>query len=252
MAILGVSATTIKRLADDNRLPSMRTLGGHRRFRRSAVEKLLQNDALSGADSDVQRCMQLLKTEPCRRILAELQKLRLRHTDWYDVSDLIMDVMQQIRDMSASGKYSLIEAQISSSTLQQALGTLAATSAAPALAKTALVGKIHGDAQAPGLSLMQLCLESSGIDTVSAGTELLGRQIANYLDSADIEIVALSASESQLDKVSFAKSYRAVAEACQRNSIDLILGGRGGWPKDLYYGHRCDSFADLRAVVAAL
>lgn len=251
--ILGVGATTIRRLADTDQLPSIRTPGGHRRFERSALEKMVrQNNKSPGANKDVQHWMQLLRSEPCRQILAELQSMRLRHADWYEVSDFIVKVIQRIRELSACGEYSVIEAQISSSTLQQALGTLAATSAAPALAKTALLGKIGRETHAPRLSLTQLCLESSGIDTVWAGTNLPARQLASYINSADVEIVALSAPEARSDNRSLADSYRMIVEVCRQNAIELILGGREEWAGDLRYGHRCNSYADLRTVVAAL
>jgi excisionase family DNA binding protein len=45
MDILGVGATTIKRWADEGRLPHIRTLGGHRRFNRSVVESLVVVDS---------------------------------------------------------------------------------------------------------------------------------------------------------------------------------------------------------------
>lgn len=38
--LLGVSTTTVARWADDGKLPSVRTKGGHRRYERAAVEAL--------------------------------------------------------------------------------------------------------------------------------------------------------------------------------------------------------------------
>ena len=39
--MLGVSATTIKRWANERKMPSMRTAGGHRRFKRSDIQRIL-------------------------------------------------------------------------------------------------------------------------------------------------------------------------------------------------------------------
>lgn len=255
MEILGVGATTIKRLADENRLPFIRTPGGHRRFKRLALEGLVrQIHEPLGVDAETDRWLQLLKSQPARQVIAELQSFRLRHADWYEVSDAMGNVVHQIGELFTRDEYSIVEVQISSFTLQQALGTLAATSAvpAPAVAQTALLATIDGEHHALGLSLTQLCLASSGTDTVWAGTNLPAQQLASYIDDADVEIVALSASEWLSDRVSLADSYRLIAEACKRNAIELILGGRGAWAENLHYGHRCNSFAELRAVVAAL
>lgn len=42
--LFGVDARTIARWADEGKLCSVRTLGGHRRFRKSEVERLLDEN----------------------------------------------------------------------------------------------------------------------------------------------------------------------------------------------------------------
>ena len=39
-AVLGVRAKTVSRWAEEGRLPAIKTIGGHRRFRRADVERL--------------------------------------------------------------------------------------------------------------------------------------------------------------------------------------------------------------------
>ncbi len=41
--LLGVGTTSIKRWSDEGKLPAFKTAGGHRRYRREDVEKLLQH-----------------------------------------------------------------------------------------------------------------------------------------------------------------------------------------------------------------
>lgn len=43
--MLGVSTKTLIRWSDDGKIPYIRTLGGHRRFRRSVVEAVLNGSA---------------------------------------------------------------------------------------------------------------------------------------------------------------------------------------------------------------
>jgi excisionase family DNA binding protein len=50
MKLLGVGSTTIKRWADDGRLPSGRTAGGHRRFSRKDVMRLMPQPAPAKRD----------------------------------------------------------------------------------------------------------------------------------------------------------------------------------------------------------
>lgn len=44
-SMLGVSTKTLIRWSDDGKIPYIRTLGGHRRFRRSVVEAVLNGSA---------------------------------------------------------------------------------------------------------------------------------------------------------------------------------------------------------------
>ncbi|MDQ3985745.1 MAG: helix-turn-helix domain-containing protein [Actinomycetota bacterium] len=44
---LGISPKTVARWADDDRLPHLTTLGGHRRFPRAEIERLAQSRKLT-------------------------------------------------------------------------------------------------------------------------------------------------------------------------------------------------------------
>jgi excisionase family DNA binding protein len=46
--LLGVSANTVARWAREGRIPCQRTLGGHRRFSRNAIEDLLRRMQAAG------------------------------------------------------------------------------------------------------------------------------------------------------------------------------------------------------------
>ena len=56
--MLGVTPNTVSRWAREGRLPSVQTLGGHRRFEAHVIEKLLQraggppSPATSGQDEE--------------------------------------------------------------------------------------------------------------------------------------------------------------------------------------------------------
>lgn len=51
--MLGVSAETVSRWADDGVLPFFRTPGGHRRFRRSDVRSLLERNTTAAVEPEV-------------------------------------------------------------------------------------------------------------------------------------------------------------------------------------------------------
>jgi hypothetical protein len=83
------------------------------------------------------------------------------------------------------------------------------------------------------------------------GVETPISQLVLHLRSAAEkgELLALSASSWQSDAITLRAAYRDIARACVEGNIELILGGKGGWPNDIHYGHRCYSFNDLKLAV---
>ena len=75
-AIAGVSVSTLRRWADEGRLPSFRTPGGHRRFRIADVQQALA--PTPAATTDVEVFGSLAAT----RIRRQLATPRARELDW--------------------------------------------------------------------------------------------------------------------------------------------------------------------------
>ena len=97
MQLLGVGSTTVKRWADDGTLASMRTPGGHRRFRRDAVERFLRQQPATGKDLEIDEWIKLLAEESdVLRIRGEIVKLRDQLGGWYRVADFLDNVMREI------------------------------------------------------------------------------------------------------------------------------------------------------------
>jgi len=96
-SLLGVGSTTIKRWADDGTLASMRTPGGHRRFRRDAVERLLRQQPATGKDLEIDGWIKLLVGESdVMRIRGEIYQLRDQLGGWYRAADFLDNVMREI------------------------------------------------------------------------------------------------------------------------------------------------------------
>lgn len=97
MSLLGVGSTTIKRWADQGKLPHLRTEGGHRRFRRDAVDRILQRQSTTNEDSAIDQWIDLLTEESdVMRIRGEISHLRLQLGGWYRASDFLDNVMREI------------------------------------------------------------------------------------------------------------------------------------------------------------
>jgi excisionase family DNA binding protein len=75
-AIAGVSVSTLRRWADEGRVPSFRTAGGHRRFRVSDVRRALLPARTAPADTEV------FGDLATTRIRRQLAAPRSRELDW--------------------------------------------------------------------------------------------------------------------------------------------------------------------------
>ena len=94
MQILGVGSTTIKRWADQGKLPHIRTEGGHRRFRRDAVDRILQRQSTTDEDSAIDQWIDLLTEESdVMRIRSKISQLRLQLGGRYRAADFLDNVM---------------------------------------------------------------------------------------------------------------------------------------------------------------
>ena len=97
MTLLGVGSTTIKRWADNGTLANTRTVGGHRRFRRDAVERLLRQQSAIAKDSSIDEWIKMLTEESdVMRIRAEIYQLLHQRSDWYRTAKFLDNVMREI------------------------------------------------------------------------------------------------------------------------------------------------------------
>jgi excisionase family DNA binding protein len=97
MHMLGVSATTIKRWSDDGRLPFRRTVGGHRRFRVSAVQHFLNQQGDSTDElQDAREWLHWLQEKDVHLICDKVLQLRETRGDWFAASDFLSQVTVEI------------------------------------------------------------------------------------------------------------------------------------------------------------
>lgn len=95
MKILGVGSTTIKRWANEQKLPFIRTVGGHRRYRQADVESLLQSRS-AGMPQDllaVDDWIKLLSGKTDVAVVREtLGILHDHYGNWFLAADLLKEL----------------------------------------------------------------------------------------------------------------------------------------------------------------
>ena len=252
MKILGVGSTTVKRWADDNRLPFIRTAGGHRRFRRSAVERLMRNhDADFGAATDVHKWLRWLRHQDVAVLRDRVAELHDDFGDWFAVADFFGQVASALGQCWADGEYSIVDEHIASAKLAQALNAVSNSCPVEAGAPVCLLATLSGERHTLGLALTQLCLRSANVDALWVGTNMpVAELVLHILESEQrCQLLALSASSWQTDAVSLSRGYRDIARACSGRGVELIIGGAGAWPDVIDYGYRCHSFGGLKQLL---
>ncbi len=250
MKMLGVGSTTIKRWADENRLLTVRTAGGHRRFSRADVESFLrQQESTNRRFALTDRWVQMLiDNGDARRLQDEIAGLHDQLGDWFSTAEFLGGVAEQIGGRWAAGDCSVVEEHIASGRLELALAGVSNSSRVANGAPTCLLATLSGEFHSLGLSLARLCLRSAGFDVVWIGVNTPLDELLQYIKTSEQSALGLSASRWLTDGVSLASAYRAVAAACRDQGVELMLGGGGAWPDVIEYGYRCHSFTDLRSL----
>jgi len=231
--LAGVGATAIKRWADSGLLPCVKTVGGHRRFRRSDVERLVRR-----AD-DWQDWLDLLvRGTDVHVVHARLLEERGRRGAWHEVADALGGLLTEIGRRWQAGELSVLEEHLASGRLQRALAAVSDTLPVSPLAPRALLATAEGDEHTVGISLAELTLREAGWQTESAGSRTPVGEIVERLGRGGVRMVALSASVSSADEARLKAEVDALAGVCRSNGVELVMGGQGAWPSHPSHGVR--------------
>lgn len=249
-SLIGVGATAIKRWADSGALPCVRTAGGHRRFRRADVERILANGR-TGDQWDEWLDLLTGGGDPYF-VQARLLEERGRRGSWYAVAESLGDLLVEIGRRWESGRLSVLEEHFGSSLLQRALAAVSDTLPLAPTAPRALLAAVDSDEHTLGLSLVELTVREAGWRTEWAGSRTPVADIADRVRRGGLGMVALSASTWSADRASLAAAADAIGRAAQAAGVDLVLGGRGPWPDAPAYGARMTDFPALAAHATAV
>ncbi len=248
-ALLGVSASTVKRWVDDGTVLSERTLGGHRRIRREVVDALLQHGEPAQPDDDDLLAL-LLSAQPGRDLEARLIALRAAQRSVGDFADALTPALHEMGARWARGELAIADEHIASERLARALARLAEWTPVPRGAPVALLATAAEEEHTLGLSLAELCLRENGWEPRWVGrrtpTDALVDLIARARPPASL--VVLSASVVASDAHSLLRQAQLVARACHSNGATLVLGGDGAWPLQLRHTRRVRSIRELEVV----
>jgi excisionase family DNA binding protein len=286
--IAAVAPSTIKRWADQGLLPFTRTAGGHRRFERGAVERLLGDPrtgdtgdagvvngsggsgsaqaaqvsalarpspgaraagALPPGDSSAPGWVRCLVAGRRHEIDGRLLEARSRHESWCAVADELAGALVEMGRQWERGQISIAQEHVASDALTRALGRIGDSFPVRLDGPRCLLACAGEDEHTLGLSLAELCVREAGWTPLWLGRRTPAAEVIRLVERGEVAVVALSAASTMNDAPALRALVDEVGAACKARGVGLLLGGSGRWPARPRHGTWIPSFARFRQLL---
>lgn len=257
--LLNVTETTIKRWADEGRLPCSKTLGGHRKFEMENIIKFAEKNgiALSGVlpppmtTSQLEQLQLGIVTRNYKKIADVLFEeivqsdregvtdlflyLLKHHIPFYIIADeIVRPALTKIGDLWEKGEISVHEEHIASQTVTEALIRIAPDIHRKppngfAVAFACMEGELHDI----GLRTLAYSFESEGWKIHYIGPNTPTDSIISFVKGLKPELVAVSFTIVK-DYDKFFKDLKKIVNEIHSYNGYLIIGGsRIGIPSEI-------------------
>ena len=224
--IAGVGTSTIKRWADEGRLQCSRTPGGHRRYRREDIESILESE---GVDASAAHWLEIVSGR-ASTFEAELLLARSRLGAWHRVATEVGSAVELMGQRWANGEMSIVAEHRATERIRRGLASISERILVREGALAALVG-VPDDPHTLGLSLVELCLREAAVESIWVGARTPVSEVVEFVESASIDLLAVSASSLSTDEERLESFARPLADVCAERGTALVLGGGGRWPR---------------------
>lgn len=240
-----VAPSTIKRWADQGLLSFSRTPGGHRRFERFAIERLLSESTGTSpsGDSVASGWVRCLVDARRHEVDGRLLQARARLGSWWRVADELGVALEELGEEWERGRLTVAEEHVASEALVRSLTRVGDALPVRLDGPACLLASAGEDEHTLALSLAELCLREVGWTPLWLGRRTPVSEIVRLVRSGRVAMVGLSASVFLNDEQALQAITVEVGSACKEGGVSLLLGGRGRWPSPPPYGVRVDSFA---------
>ena len=247
--IAAVAPSTIKRWADQGVLPFSRTVGGHRRFERFAIEKLLRKQPVAGNGEESQAAawVRCLVEGQRYEIDGRLLEARGRLGAWWRVADELAASLEEMGKQWQSGRLTVADEHMASDAMARALARVGDTLPSRLNGPKCILACGGDEEHTLGLSLAELCLRELGWTPLWLGRRTPTSEVVRLVRGGGVSMVALSASTLVDDEQLLRAVVDEVGAACGEARVRLMLGGSGAWPSQPTFGVRVSSFSDFHS-----
>ena len=238
---LGVTASTVKRWADDGTLPHVRTAGGHRRFLLRDVDDFA-NPPQVEVNNWVEKLTSGTGTYGIRSMLLEE---RDKKGSYARVMKTVSQVLAAIGQKWSNGDLTIHEEHFASARLIRALAQLSDTYVSYDSGPTRLLTVPELEEHTIGLSMLEICLRELGWEVSWLGVKTPKDSLIKAILSGNYQAVALSASANYKYPELLEGYVTDLETICEQTNTMLWLGGDAPWPKSSPYATRMHDFDSL-------
>ena len=234
-ALLGVGASTIKRWSDEGRIPSMMTVGKHRRFQRQDIERFLTTPAaaLTGGRSDfIDRSLRALLPRPNLEAMRAILYLSRSQADsWAETCDRLAALFNEIGNRWVQGQLSIYQERLCTAVVSGLVEEVATGASLPSRAPTAVLATVYGDHHLLGLKMAHLVLRENGWRSFWMGDLIPAEELALAVQENRFDAIVLSATQGITKPGTMEATLAALEPATLQSGATLILGGSADWPR---------------------
>ena len=219
---LGVAVSTLKRWADEGKIPCVKTVGGHRRFRRS--------DLRAPTPTRESPLLELLLSDRSASALrGHLLSLHGEAGSWPAACKTIADTLREMGELWVDGRLAVHDEHQATERLVRALAWCADNLTIADSAPRCLLVSPPEEVHTLGLSMVEPCLREAGWNTRWLGARTPLPQVVECIQTRQPRAVAVSAScRAKAETLqTFVQTVRPVVAAY---GGALWVGGRGPWP----------------------
>ena len=242
---LKVNTSSVKRWADEGKLPCSRTPGGHRRFERTDVEHFRQEHRAAESDAWHQALCALLIEGRQFEAEAMLLHKRAQLGRWEDVGDQIGLMLHEMGLRWAEGDITICQEHVASECLMRCINRILHLFPRDVNGPVCALASAPGEEHTLGLTISELILAEHGWNSMWLGRMCPLDTLANVAQLPDVQMLVVSGSVFSCLPSMLGDLVQTLGPICMAHKTQLILGGQGNWPEDVFDVIRVRDFSEF-------
>ena len=229
--ILKVNTSSVKRWADEGKLPCFRTPGGHRRFDRVHVEAFQRNNQKQVGKVWHQLFLDVLIEGNQLEAEALLMSKRAELGRWEDVGEHIGMMLHELGALWLEGEISISQEHVASECLMRCINRILYLFPRSNNAPVCALASAPGDDHTIGLAISELILAEHGWNSMWLGRMCPIEILEEVVKLPNVSMLAVSGSVYSSQPSALSDTLFTLGPICKEHRTQLVLGGNGNWPE---------------------